>query len=70
MTRRRFLSIGTRIKNPSTARTRPAPREVQTEYLSVLRPARAGFVSYERGGSVNTSVHVDGNGGSGVLRLT
>ena len=36
----RVLHTGRRIHMPSNVRTRPAPREIHTEYCRVLRPAR------------------------------
>ncbi len=36
---------GSRMHMPSTVRTRPAPREIQTEYCSVFRPASLGSLS-------------------------
>ena len=46
-TRMIFLNRGSMIKPPSYASASPAPREIQTEYLSLLRPARRSFAYCE-----------------------
>lgn len=45
MKRMIVLQTGSRMSMPSTLRTRPAPRDIHTEYCSVLRPARRGSLS-------------------------
>lgn len=42
MNRMMVLQTGSKISIPSTLKTKPAPRDIQTEYWSVLRPARRG----------------------------
>lgn len=46
MTRMMFLNMGMRIKPASSASERPAPRELQTDHLSELRPASLEFVAW------------------------
>ena len=45
-TRMMFRSMGTKIKPPSKARTRPAPREVHTDHLRPFRAESFLLVSY------------------------
>lgn len=45
MKRMIVLQTGNRMSMPSTLRTRPAPRDIHTEYCNVLRPARRGSLS-------------------------